>query len=92
MRLANSGAGRNAPLHGLHGILAHPCPRTRKELLVFTSMFFTCIPDHILMFAIVAQCNITTAHLGLPNLAPNPLPTVTARRQQIAEYLGVTLD
>jgi hypothetical protein len=39
MRLANAAAGRSAPLHGPNGpgFLAAPAPRTREELMGFTS-------------------------------------------------------
>jgi hypothetical protein len=41
MRLANSSAGRSAPLRGLHGLLQQPAPKTREELIGFTGTYST---------------------------------------------------
>jgi hypothetical protein len=50
MRLANSSAGRSAPLRGLQGLLQAPAPRTREELIGFTSMYCIFYEQEILIW------------------------------------------
>jgi hypothetical protein len=93
MQLKNTSAGRSAPLHGLQGLLAPPAPRTREELISFTGMSIVNAQTILLLtqnfILTVANCMAAANYLQLPALQN---ATVMVRRQQIASYLGISLD